>query len=199
MYRALLTPSWVIGIGLCYVALILVAGAYWPDKSLATFILTLIASFVLYLLDRDIFNDGEATVLIALFGALGGLSFIYVEFTSSEVYRSIGDIPAVGISISVLYLAYKARFPKRQRQNVFAAAKNGASWTIYLEGDASGGTIYKKKITLDEAVDTLAELRAQGKPYMRAYSIIDGSEVYVELNTMLTIKDKSRILLPYRR
>ena len=197
MYRALLTPSWVIGLGLCYAAFIIVVGEYWPNKLFVAFILTLVVSLVLYLFDKDVWNDSEVHYLIVMFGVLGGLSFIYNVLNSSEVHHFSGYVATVGISISVLYLAYKARFEKRQLQNIRAAVKNGANWTVYLEGDPSGGIVFKSNITLDEAGDALAELRAQGK-YERAYSVIDGSEIYVELNTVLTIKDKSRVLLPYR-
>ena len=70
-------------------------------------------------------------------------------------------------------------------------------WTVYLEGDPRGGIAFKSNITLREAGDALAELRAQGK-YKRAYSVIDNTQVYVELETVLKIEDKSRVLLTYR-
>ena len=197
MHRVILTPSLVIGLGLSYGILIFAVSAYWPDKSSAAFTLTLVTSLAMYVFDRDIFTDSESPILVALFGIVGGLSFIYVDFTSPQMHQSIGNLSAVGISISVLYVAYKARFPKREIQNARAANQSGPIWTIFLEGDENGGIIYKKNLTLDEAVDALAELNGKGKRHMRAYAIIDGSQVYAELKPVVKISDKGRDVLPY--
>ena len=197
MHRVILTPSLVIGLGLSYGILIFAVSAYWPDKSSAAFTLTLVTSLAMYVFDRDIFTDSESPILVALFGIVGGLSFISVDFTSPQMHQSIGNLSAVGISISVLYVAYKARFPKREIQNARAANQSGPIWTIFLEGDENGGIIYKKNLTLDEAVDALAELNGKGKRHMRAYAIIDGSQVYAELKPVVKISDKGRDVLPY--
>lgn len=181
-----------------YGILIFAVSAYWPDKSSAAFTLTLVTSLAMYVFDRDIFNDGESPIFIAIFGILGGLSFIYVDFTYPQEHQSIGNLSAVGISISILYIAYKARFPQREIQNARAANQSGAIWTIYCEGNENGAIIYKENLTLDKAVDALAELNGEGNRHMRAYSRIDGSEVFAELKPVVKILDKGRDLLPYR-